>query len=119
MKVTYKDENVTANIEVIKSTIRTGLTRSKMISDSEPIEGEDDLIIYMRRFAFPSLIAASVKGTVKVKGKALPWPLTFDQFLELPEQLGDQWLDAVQELNPQWFDLPEIDEKKVNEPSTE
>lgn len=117
MKYTYDDGNVKAEIEVQAATVRMGLQRSKLISEVDEVEGADPYEYYTRKITYPSLIAASPEGLIKVGDNVLEWPPTFDQFLELPEALGNGWYEKVNKLNPQWFELPEIDEKKAKKSS--
>jgi len=54
-----------------------------------------------------------VAGTAEVEG--LEWPMTFVEFLELPERVVDAWLEAVYELNPHWRPgWAEKEEKKIS-----
>jgi hypothetical protein len=118
MKIEYSDENVTAEIEVVRATVRMGLERTRMISSIEDDPDADAMFLFTRKISYPSLVIASPTGTVKVGGSTLTWPPTFDQFFDLPEELANRWFEAVQKLNPHWFQLPEIDEKKVSDASS-
>ena len=118
MKIEYDDGHVIAEIEITPATVRMGLERSRLIADVDDVEGADPIDYYTRKLIHPSLIAAS-QGTVKVGGKEIEWPLTFDQFLDLPDKLAQDWAEAVRKVNPHWFELPEPDEKKAIESSKE
>jgi len=115
----YDDGNVTAEIKVLDATVRMGLHRTTLINDVDEMEGADPNEYYTRKIIFPSLIAASPEGLVKVGEKTLDWPPTFDQFLNLPEALGNGWFEEVERRNPHWFILPEISEKKASGSSKE
>jgi len=54
---------------------------------------------------YPDLIAS----VVEVDG--IPWPLAFEQFLELPEILVTTWEEATYRLNPHW--LPGHDDEEA------
>jgi hypothetical protein len=95
-----------------------GIYRTKLISDTgEMDEGTEPNEYYTRKIIFPSLIASSPEGLIKVGNETTSWPPTFDQFLELPELLANQWYEAVVQVNGHWFEMPEIDPKKAKKSS--
>jgi len=75
----------------------------------------------LRTVYYPAFIAA----TIQAEGFE-HWPISPEEFLELPEPLSIEWEKAVAELNPKWFEnltpsdeeLKEL-EKKVTELSKE
>ena len=56
---------------------------------------------------YPALVASVVKA------EGIPWPLGFEDFLELPEVLVTKWEEAAYRLNPHW--LPGHDEEAAEE----
>ena len=98
--VTYESYTVT----VRPATVAIGMYRSVLINQAVQEEGEPgegDLLVFSRRILhtmiYPSLIAA----TVKQEGFD-HWPLTFEEFQELPEQFEAAWETAVYNHNQHW-----------------
>ena len=56
---------------------------------------------------YPDLVASVVEAD------GIPWPLEFEDFLELPEVLVTKWEEATYRLNPHW--LPGYDEEAEEE----
>jgi len=56
---------------------------------------------------YPDLVASVVEAD------GIPWPLEFEDFLELPEVLVTRWEEAAYRLNPHW--LPGYDEEAAEE----
>jgi len=50
----------------------------------------------VRKYIFPDVLAA----TVTVAG--MKWPITADEYAELPETLDTIWREKIHKLNPQW-----------------
>lgn len=55
----------------------------------------------LRTQLYPNLVAAVVEQTGFEK-----WPVTYEEFMELPEPLGLAWERAVGDLNPHWAPQP-------------
>ena len=90
-------------ITVSESTNRIGrdrLARLKALQDNAEYQSATDDDKALMTLLCP-LTACVVSHTFK------DWPLTFEQFLDLPEALTDQWVDAVQALNPHWWGRPD------------
>ncbi len=96
-------------IVVSEASVRSGMQRYRLMEQgalhygvkrlgTDPMpEGVDQDEYTMRVYTYPNLIAA----TVSIDG--LPWPMTFDQFLGIPEAVWNVWTEAVEEKNPHWF----------------
>ena len=98
-KLHYDLDGSPVEITVQRANVRVGVNRyhMMMLADEEnKKEGSDALVAPIRLFTFPSIVC----GTLEVTG--LPWPMEFDEFLELDEALVDAWVSAVHEVNPQW-----------------
>ncbi|HEY4693020.1 MAG TPA: hypothetical protein VIH16_06250 [Bellilinea sp.] len=67
---------------------------------------EDEAMQVLRLISYPDCAASLVSST------GLPTPLTFEDFIELPDVLLERWATATYELNPHWLELPS-DEKKA------
>jgi hypothetical protein len=111
LTLNYTNEEMTIALTVVRATARIGMERSILIYDAldaNKVE-KDRAVITLHRFTYPDLISCSKDVT------GLPWPLTFEQFLELPDDLTSQWESLVYRVNPHWLPMPddkETDEKK-------
>lgn len=97
------------------ATLRMGISRSLLIEGQKALweKEKDDLVDQgfdllglfaqqiLRTQMYPSLIAAVTK-----QEGFNTWPIAFEEFMELPEELGIKWEEAVGKLNPHW--APEI-----------
>ncbi|MFH1555138.1 MAG: hypothetical protein ABII76_09785 [Pseudomonadota bacterium] len=92
-------------IVVTEAHALEGMKRARLAAhaerENEHEEDVDRAILHM--LVYPPLIAATVEA------EGIPWPLTFEQFLELPDTLMRPWEDAVFGLNPHW--IPKSDEE--------
>ena len=88
-----------------------GLYRQKLMIEAGLIEDADRDRLFLRRFTYPDLIASVVSW----RGFD-HWPLTFDDYLALPERLGYEWEMACYEANPHW--LPAATRKEEQERQT-
>lgn len=138
MKITYQDEHVEAELEVVEATVLVGLKRARLIAE-ETDRLEQDFIRqqngddgpelgieynYARTVYYPSLIAATPSGRITVDGSELPFPPSFEVFITLKDALVGMWADAVYRLNPHWLPSPsqtpaerEEAEKKASMPT--
>jgi hypothetical protein len=95
--------------------LRMGMRRSLLIEEQNALwdqlredlerQGNDQLeitaISILRLNMFPSLIAA----VTKQEGFD-HWPISFDLFSKVPEELGVKWEEATFKLNPHWIFKP-------------
>lgn len=93
LTVTHKDQTVVVGA----ATVRQGMERTQLRLEGRKVEESDTGLSILRLFTYPDLAAATVSAT------GIPWPLTFEQFLELPDALVGQWEKAVYALNPHWL----------------
>lgn len=106
--VEYQDENQSVTLTVSEATVLIGLKRTRLKLEQDKIEEPDPDRRLLRVITYPDLMAA----TVEADGfKA--WPVTFDEFIELPEPLAIHWEEAVYRLNPHWLP-PRTQEKKAS-----
>lgn len=120
--ITYKDDNLDVTLVVSSATVLVGMkrTRLKMAgAELEKVPGDDkdkdkkspDLDRYILRVSiYPDLVAATTEA------EGLPWPLDFEDFLTLPEQLWAAWERAVYRLNPHW--IPKTDDPEEKKDSS-
>ncbi len=99
--IEYRDDELTVRLTVAASTIERGTDRTiRRVEAQAALEGQPGVTPARRvlqAITYPDALAA----TVAVEG--LPWPLDFETFAALPEELGEVWLEAVYELNPRWL----------------
>lgn len=100
----YEDDfyKVTATID--RATLRIGQKRTRLLSVRGDVLGDDaDEVDFWSYRMFVDIVSATSKLTNNRGGEAkVPWPLTYDQFLDLPEMMVMGWHDAVVEVNPHW-----------------
>lgn len=106
---TINDGETVEEIEVtsIRSTALIGITRFQMM-----IKGEEDnkaekieALKPLRLVTYPSCYACS-----KVKRNGKDWDVTFEEFVNLDEELVNRWIDQVNLLNPHWSGRAEVGE---------
>ncbi len=115
-KLSYKDDELTVEITAVRASAKIGINRyllsSKAYKENE-IETDEALKI-LRLILFPDLVVTAIEVT------GIPWPLSFDEFINLPEDLTNQWADMVYALNPHWRPTivqDDAGEKKKETPS--
>ena len=105
---TVEDGDITITVGV--ASILMGMQRSiakgeayraSQVGEVDPAQRILAIVTY------PDLVAS----VVEVNG--IPWPLAFEDFLELPEVLVTRWEEAAYRLNPHW--LPGYDKEAVEE----
>lgn len=108
LKVEFGGYSVTVSEATALMGMRHSILREEMALQ---VGKEDDpALIYLRRIYYPALVSA-----VKEQSGFAHWPIPFEDFLELPDQLAGQWERAVWELNPHWqpgYDPNSNEEKK-------
>jgi len=77
----------------------------------ERLEAEQDVTMrWLRSVVYPDLMApvSLVDSWLTLNGEELRFPLTFDQFIHLPEyeELDALWRTAVYTLNAHWLGTP-------------
>jgi hypothetical protein len=121
--VDYQDETYNIHLEIVPATVRRSMIRTLLQAQADADEQalhpvpsgniEESALRFLHVFLYPNLIAG-----VQSQTGFSPWPISFEEFVSLPEQLEIPWENAVFDLNPQWKALPIApDEKKVQKPS--
>ncbi len=113
-KLNIEANEVVARLEIHPATTLAGMTRGQFAAAAK--NEQDPLRWYAARFMYPDCMACS---TGEIGGQPVG-ELTFEQFLNLPDQVTETWLEAVYRVNPHWSPrLPEQEEqeKKVSTPS--
>jgi hypothetical protein len=111
--VTYSDDRVQAEITVTQATVLQGMRRTRLQMEARGAKDEDQDVQILHILVYPDLVAASEKGSITVDNEPLPFPPSFEQFLELPAALDNLWEMAVYDLNPHWMAGAEDAEKKA------
>jgi hypothetical protein len=96
-------------LTIERATARMGVARFQMMlaGDEANKTETDEALKPLRLITYPDCITATVKA------EGIPWPLSFADFADLPEQVVNQWIEAVYQVNPQWRAvLDESAEKK-------
>ena len=93
------DEKVA--LVISRASRRMGMARSILIYEAIQAnrDEKDQVLAVTRRTDYPDCIACTVEAT------GIPWPITVEQFLELPDDLVEFWGQAVYEMNPHWSPL--------------
>ena len=106
-RVQYRQFDLT----VSEATVAIGVERQRLrtvagLDDTRPLE-----IQLLSIATYPDLMAAVVE-----QAGFDTWPVSFDEFMELPEQLVYQWEQAVYDLNPHWYPSKKAgDEEKAKQ----
>ncbi len=106
---TYDLDGTKVTRTVVRVTARMGIERvSKTIAMQKLIDEKEipEDFKFLAVVAYPDVLSA----TTKVEG--MEWPVTFDQFIDLPEELLDDWLTDVYTANPHWNRIPVAEDQK-------
>jgi hypothetical protein len=70
---------------------------ARQLAGTEEAPSPDPDRALLRFWTYPDLVAATIEAS------GIPWPLSFEDFLDLPDQLSAKWETAVYDLNPHWL----------------
>lgn len=104
--VTYQD----ITLEIGPATALMGMERSLLKADADAIEDESRTAQVLHRYLYPDLAACVTRA------EGLPWPISFEEFSQLPEVLVARWEVACYQANPHWepgYQSEEEAEKKA------
>jgi hypothetical protein len=116
--VSYDLDGQTVTITVTRATAYTGVKRSMLSYDGmkNSPKTDDDAMRVLRTLTYPDLVAP-VKEAI-----GIPWPISFDEFIALPDDLVVLWESAVYEVNPHWSPMGQVEkaetEKKAKRSTT-
>lgn len=127
--VTYKNGSKVYSVRVLEADGEIGMYRSMLASQAEreenaifaalPADKLADLRMIGRRIAHTMIYPALVAASEPVSGFK-DWPLTFEQYIHMPEVFLAEWEEKVFAANPHWKPKPpetkadvEEQEKKV------
>ena len=98
MTLAYILDDAEVTITVVRASAKIGIERYLLANkgvEENKTEPSEALKI-LRVMLYPDLTVATIKVT------GMPYPLTFEEFVELPEDLVTLWSEAVYKCNPQW-----------------
>ena len=101
----YNDDGLNVTLKITRANGESGTYRTLLMEQAREQENGKDIGNDLRRlgnylthlFVYPSLIAA----VDEAQGFA-EWPLSFEDYLKLPEAFLMAWEAKVWELNPHW-----------------
>jgi len=105
----------TMRVVVQQSTARMGMLRSVLIekgalaSAGSTTNPEDVAMSILRAIYYPAFIAGTVENNFD------HWPLSFEEFIDLPEPFEVEWERAIFELNPHWRFVYEPQDRTAEE----
>lgn len=122
--VTYQSDELNVTLVISEATVRMNLLRTLLLEESSPLPKEDatetDQVIppllgrqmdsILRVFLYPALIS-SVKSQMGFDH----WPISYQEFCNLPDKLEVPWEEATFELNPHWQPDMEPSEQEKEE----
>lgn len=96
--MTYDLDGTIIKITARRATARLGVQRFQMMYNANKAnESEtDEALKVLRVVAYPDAVC----GTESVEG--MEWPMEFEKFIDLPEDLTNKWSVLVHSINPQW-----------------
>lgn len=104
--VEYKDGDQAITVTVARANALMGMQRSiasyegvKDEIDQEapgPANPQQQAARVLRSVTYPDLTACTVEA------RGIPWPLTFEDFCELPDDFIVHWERAAYQVNPHW-----------------
>jgi hypothetical protein len=109
-------------ITVRRATVLAGTKRYRLMNEGAVAMGVKDLekldvpagvdpdTFSLRVFTYPNFMAA----TIDIEG--LPWPMSFEEFCAVDEELWNDWSRAVREVNSHWY--PAIKEANLPKGAT-
>jgi hypothetical protein len=122
-RIQYEDEEIQADLLLRRADVRMGMKRSRLKEGSGWREEPDPDLQILRLFTYPDLVAATVSGRIsrriQEEWQPLSWPLSFDDFLSLPEPFASAWENACYALNGHWLPKPPEEKKaSTGQPAT-
>ena len=94
--VKYRKGGINVTLEISPATALMGMERSVLMAEAQKVEDEPRATQILHRAVYPDLVAC----TVKVEG--IEWPLDFEAFARLPDELVARWERACYQANPHW-----------------
>jgi hypothetical protein len=116
-KIVYESGDITYVLVMSEASNRVAMERraaiQRALAESQAAGDDPDKgVLADRRLVYASLCLLIVAA--RAGDRDIPCPMTFDSFLDLPQQLTDTVLTAAnRRLNPQWFEVePDAEAQK-------
>jgi hypothetical protein len=96
IKIDLDGEHI--SVEIRRASTKDGVRRYQMMIAGEEVNKTetDEALMPLRLVTYPAVMCATNQCT------GLPWPITFEEYVELPQIVTDPWVEAIYEMNPQW-----------------
>ena len=104
--LTYTLDEAGVTITVVRASAKIGIERYLLASkgSEENKEETSEALKILRLMLYPDLTVATKEVT------GMPFPISFEEFVDLPEDLINVWADAVYKCNPGWrLQPPEVE----------
>ena len=118
-KFTYEDDNLQIEVTVVEATVILGMKRMRLQTEGEQfgkLEEEQARPDFfdrqlLRVYTYPDMVAGteSIVGTWKrdgIEDVTFPWPISFEDFLQLPFPFEAQWEKELYSVNGFWIPTP-------------
>ena len=89
-------------LDVVKANIVQTLKHDRLAFQGVEAKVQDPDEFTAIVFLYPCCIAGSNNVKIIREKKVISWPISFDEFLELPADFIDMWISKIYELNPRW-----------------
>ncbi len=124
-QVVFQNGHISADVTVSAATGPMEFRRARLRIAADQHLHDDDINHYMLRlWAYPDM-ASTCAGTITNDGQTVTLdrdhPLTFEQYLLLPDPLVVRLEEAIYRLNPNWLLVPaerQVEEKKEAAPNS-
>jgi hypothetical protein len=108
--VRYRKAGLNVTLEIGAATALMGMERSVLMAEAQKAENEPRALQILHRAVYPDLVACVLEAD------GLDWPLGFEAFAQLPDELVARWERACYQANPHWapgYQLEDDAEKKA------
>jgi len=120
--IEYRDGEYAVRIVVRKATISDGIQRSLMVVAArreQPIGDDPDPRELTKRVLAAMTYPTCVSATVLIENldgaeTPLNFPISIEDFSNLPDRLVIRWENAVSEMNPHWVPGANLEEEEAD-----
>ena len=102
VRVSYTDERLEAEIAVRRATLLDSMRRTRLIEAGKAANEADVDRWLLRVMVYPDLAACTSGELRAADGTTVVWPVDFETFIGLPDELGLKLQEAVYRVNPHW-----------------
>ena len=110
MKLTYDLDKTEVALTIVRATGLMGARRINLSIQGDKFNRANpgDELGYYRVNFYPDCICCVIEAV------GIPWPIDFDTFMGLPDELLNKWASMVYDLNPHFLPTPSEAGKKEN-----